>query len=118
MIAIIGSSGLFPGSSAKEEFWNNLLQEKDLTSLATEADFGAAPELFFQKEKGVVDKCYSLRGGYIRDFVFDPTGYKLNSDFLSAQDKLYQWSLYVAKEGLKDAGYLKDEVLDLSLIHI
>ena len=111
-IAIIGTSNLFPGSSKTEEFWNNLLQEKDLTSLATEEDFGANPELFFHPEKGAVDKCYSLRGGYIRDFKFDPSGFQLPQDYLAAQDKLYQWSLYVAKEALLDSGYLdKKETL-------
>ncbi len=111
MIAIIGSSGLFPGSSTKEAFWSNLMQQKDLTGTASKDDFGATPELFFQSEKGVVDKCYSLRGGYIRDFKFDPTGYQLDSTFLQEQDKLYQWSLFVAKEGLKDAGYLDKDIL-------
>jgi PfaB family protein len=108
-IAIIGTSGLFPGSSTPEEFWNNLMDEKDLTGLATEEDFGQNPKLFFNPNKGVIDSCYSLRGGYIRDFEFDPNGYKLPADFLSKQDKLYQWSLYVAKEALKDSGYLENE---------
>jgi len=104
-IAIIGTSNLFPGSSTTEEFWQNLMQEKDLTSLATKEDFGADPQQFFHPEKGAVDKCYSLRGGYIRDFKFDPNGYELPADLLATQDKLYQWSLYVAKEALKDSGY-------------
>ncbi len=112
MIAIIGSSGLFPGSSTKETFWDNLLQQKDLTSAATKEDFGADPQQFFNPKKGVVDKCYSLRGGYIRDFVFDPKGYQLDADYLAQQDKLYQWSLFVAKESLADAGYLKNANLD------
>ncbi|GJM34327.1 MAG: hypothetical protein DHS20C18_33280 [Saprospiraceae bacterium] len=104
-IAIIGMSGLFPGSSKSEEFWDNLMAGKDLTGLATKEDFGVDPELFFQPEKGVVDKCYSLRGGYIRDFHFDPEGYQLPADFLARQDKLYQWSLYVAREALRDTAY-------------
>jgi len=104
-IAIIGMSGLFPGSSTNEEFWNNLLQGKDLTSMATEEDFGVSPDNFFKDGKGIVDKCYSLRGGYIRDFEFDPKGYELSEDFLVAQDKLYQWSIYVAKEALAHSGY-------------
>ncbi|MFT6357577.1 MAG: acyl transferase domain-containing protein, partial [Saprospiraceae bacterium] len=108
-IAIIGTSALFPGSSTPDEFWQNLLQEKDLTGLATEADFGADPDGFFQSEKGVVDRCYSLRGGYIRNFQFDPTGYELPADYLEKQDKLYQWSLYVAKEALRDSGYLENK---------
>ncbi|MEM1323678.1 MAG: PfaB family protein, partial [Bacteroidota bacterium] len=107
-IAIIGTSALFPGSSTPEEFWENLMQEKDLTGTATAEDFGVNPDLFFQPDKGVEDKCYSLRGGYIRDFQFDPTAYKLPADYLAKQDKLYQWSLYVAKEALRDGGYLDD----------
>ncbi|MFK7978419.1 MAG: PfaB family protein [Saprospiraceae bacterium] len=111
-IAIIGMSGLFPGSSTNEQFWENLLQEKDLISMATEEDFGVNPDQFYQSGKGVVDKTYSLRGGYIRDFEFDPKGYDLSADFLKEQDKLYQWSIYVAKEALAHAGYFgKKEVL-------
>jgi len=104
-IAIISMSGLFPGSTTMEEFWENLLQSKDLTGLATAADFGVDPERFFQDEKGIVDKCYSLRGGYIRDFKFDPKGYQMEADYLVAQDKLYQWSLQTAREALAAAGY-------------
>ncbi len=108
-IAIIGSSSLFPGSSDAEAFWNNLMLEKDLTGTSTDEDFGVDPHLFFDRDKGVDDKCYSLRGGYIRDFQFDPEGYELAPDYLAKQDKLYQWALYVAKEALKDGGYLKDK---------
>ncbi|MEM1123121.1 MAG: polyketide synthase, partial [Bacteroidota bacterium] len=108
-IAIIGMSGLFPGSSTNEQFWENLLQKKDLTSLATEEDFGLNPDKFYQSGKGVVDKTYSLRGGYIRDFNFAPAGYALDKQFLAEQDKLYQWSIYVAKEALAHAGYFDNE---------
>ena len=104
-IAIIGFSGLFPGSSTNEEFWQNLLGEKDLTSLAHQEDFGVDPQLFYNAQKGKIDRCYSLRGGYIRGFEFDPTGYQLPADFLARQDKLYQWSLYVAKTALEQSGY-------------
>ncbi|MEM7658357.1 MAG: polyketide synthase, partial [Bacteroidota bacterium] len=108
-IAIIGTSALFPGSSTPEEFWENLMQEKDLTGTATGEDFGIAPEHFFRPDKGIEDTCYSLRGGFIRHFQFDPSGYHLPADYLAKQDKLYQWSLYVAKEALKDGGYLHDQ---------
>ena len=108
-IAIIGTSALFPGSSTPEEFWENLIQEKDLTGTASAEDFGVDPKLFFHPDKGIEDKTYSLRGGYIRDFQFDPHGYDLPADYLAKQDKLYQWSLYVAKEALREGGYLDDK---------
>ena len=107
--AIIGISGLFPGSSTSEGFWDNLMEGKDLLGIANEEDFGANPDLFFHPDKGTVDKCYSTRGGYIRDFQFDPNGFQTPADKLKQLDKLYQWSLYVAKEALKESGYLKNE---------
>lgn len=110
-IAIIGMSGLFPGSSTNEEFWENLVGEKNLIELANKEDFGVDPDVFYQPDKGLVDKCYSLRGGYIRNFNFDPTGYELPKDFVAQQDKLYQWSLYVAKEALKDSGYYGNKAI-------
>ena len=111
-IAVIGMSGLFPGSSDLSTFWENLMNEKDLTSLATQADFGEDPRHFYEDNKGKVDKCYSTRGGYIRNFTFDPSGYDIDEATLIGQDKLYQWSLHVAKEALVDSGYYqKREVL-------
>lgn len=110
-IAIISASGLFPGSSTSEEFWDNLMGERDLTSVANQEDFGVDPSVFYQDGKGVIDKTYSIRGGYIRNFDFDPKGYHLSSDFLQKQDKLYQWSLEVARRALEDAGYKDQEVL-------
>lgn len=104
-IAIIGTSALFPGASTPKAFWENLMSEKDGTSHATPQDFGVDPASIFHPEKGIEDRCYSTRGGYIRDFQFDPNGFELPADFLSKQDKLYQWSLYTAKEALLDGGY-------------
>lgn len=106
-IAIIGTSALFPGASTPKEFWENLMSEKDLTSYATQHDFGLDPASVYDPEKGIEDRCYSTRGGYIRDFKFDPNGFELSSDFLRKQDKLYQWSLYTAKEALIDGGYFQ-----------
>ncbi|GAB5552552.1 MAG: hypothetical protein Sapg2KO_21430 [Saprospiraceae bacterium] len=83
------------------------MSEKDGTSHATPQDFGVDPAFIFHPEKGIEDRCYSTRGGYIRNFEFDPTGFELPADFLSKQDKLYQWSLYTAKEALLDGGYFE-----------
>ncbi len=104
-IAIVGMSGLFPGSETIEQFWENLVQNKDLVTTCTDVELGVSPDIFYHEEKGKLDHCYSLRGGFIRDFNFDPTGFKLDSDLLSKQADQFQWSLYVAREALKDSGY-------------
>jgi PfaB family protein len=117
-IAIIGTSALFPGASTPKEFWDNLMSEIELTSHATKQDFGMDPASIFHPEKGIEDRCYSIRGGYIRDFQFDPNGFELSADYLSKQDKLFQWSLYTAKEALIDGGYYqaKEQLANCGLI--
>ncbi len=105
-IAIIGLSCLFPGARTPDEFWRNLLAETDSTSPAALADMGVDPLTFYHPDKGQRDKFYALRGGYVRDFVFDPAGYQLPSEALNGLDSLFHWPLYVAREALRDSGYL------------
>ncbi len=105
-IAIIGLSCLFPGARTPDEFWHNLLAETDSTSPATIDDLGVPPETFFDPLKGQRDKFYALRGGFVRDFAFDATGYQLPAAFLNNLDSLFHWPLYVAREALRDSGYL------------
>jgi PfaB family protein len=107
-IAIIGAGCLFPGAQTPEEFWRNLVAETDSTSAATIAEMGVPVATFYHPAKGQGDKFYALRGGYVRDFVFDATGYQLPPEFLNALDSLFHWPLYVAREALRDSGYLTD----------
>jgi len=108
-IAIIGLSCLFPGASNPEQFWQNLIEKKHSATLATAEQMGVDPYIFYSPEKGKPDKYYCLKGGYIANFQFDPTGYEFSSTILEDLDQLYQWSLYVAKEALKDSGYLNNK---------
>ncbi len=109
-IAIIGLSCLFPGARTPQEFWHNLLDERDSTSAATTSEMGVPPETFFHPEKGQRDKFYALRGGYVRGFEFDPHGYQLPAGFLKSLDSLFHWPLYVAREALRDSGYLESDI--------
>lgn len=110
-IAIIGMSSLFPGSKTLQEFWNNLMDKKDLTGMATKDDFGADPEIFYKKDKGIIDSCYSLRGGYIRDYTFKSADFGRQD--LDHLDQMYKWGLQVTKDALIHGGYWnKTEVLD------
>ncbi len=108
-IAVIGLSCLLPEASDPEQFWRNLVEGKDVTSEATPSDYGIDPAIFYDPDKGKPDKTYYLRGGYVRSFSFDPTGYRLPAAFLEELDDLFKWSLHVAKEALQDSGYLGNE---------
>ncbi|GAX36834.1 PfaB family protein [Nodularia sp. NIES-3585] len=104
-IAIIGLSSLFPDAKNPEEFWQNLINKKDATSSATIAEIGVDPTIFYNPVKGTADKTYSLKGGYIRDFKFDASEYNLPSELIAGLDNTFKWSLYAAKQAIKNSGY-------------
>jgi PfaB family protein len=108
-IAIVGLSCLFPDAQTPEQFWQNLIAGKDSVSLATEEQMGVNPDIFYDPVIGKTAetaKYYCKRGGYIKNFQFEPTGYNIAPDVLEGLDAIYQWSLYVAKQALQDSGYL------------
>lgn len=109
-IAIIGLSCLLPGAENPAQYWQNLIDQKDLTSEANAEQMGVDAQIFYDPSKGKTDKCYCLKGGYIRDFQFDTSGYQIPAELLKNLDKLYQWALYVSKQALQDSGYLENTV--------
>jgi acyl transferase domain-containing protein/3-hydroxymyristoyl/3-hydroxydecanoyl-(acyl carrier protein) dehydratase len=119
-IAVVGIANLFPGSSAPEEFWQQLLKKQDCRSKATIEQMGVDPDKYTGK-KGDTDKFYCVHGGYIRDFNFDASafvegkwqsGNGLTTDYLNQLDDLNQWALYVTQQALTDAGYWGSDTLE------
>ena len=106
-IAIIGLSTLFPEASDPEQFWKNLLEGRDSRVEAGPEQMGTDPSLFYDPNKSTVDRYYCNRGGYIQDFSLDPEGFALDEETIIRLDNVYQWTLYVAREALRDSGYLK-----------
>ncbi|WP_373525236.1 PfaB family protein [Nostoc sp.] len=104
-IAIIGLSCLFPDAKNPEEYWQNIVDQKDSTSSATVEEIGVDPTIFHNPVKGTPDKTYSLTGGYIRNFQFNPSEYNLPSEFVSSLDNTFKWSLYAAKQAIVQSGY-------------
>ncbi|MBT4285898.1 MAG: hypothetical protein HOD92_01065, partial [Deltaproteobacteria bacterium] len=105
--AIIGISCLFPEANSPEKYYENLLQNKDCTSLMQENQLFEDPKKYFHPQKGQVDKYYNMRGGFIHDFKLDTTDFAVDCDYLEQLDDIHQWSLYVAREALRDSGYLE-----------
>ena len=108
-IAVIGMANLFPGSQNLEEFWQNLLESKDSRSLVTDREMETDVKAFYSPKKGQTDRFYSLEGGYVRGFAMNSTGFHLDPDFVNELDDLFQWSLHVSREALRDSGYLGNQ---------
>lgn len=105
-IAIIGLSCLFPDAKNPDEFWQNIIERKDSTSSATIEEIGVEPTNFYDATKGSLDKTYSLKGGYIRNFKFESTGYNLSPEIIEGLDPIFKGTLYVAKQALEHSHYL------------
>ncbi|WP_405012842.1 beta-ketoacyl synthase N-terminal-like domain-containing protein [Kitasatospora sp. NBC_01539] len=101
--AVVGLSCLFPGAETPEQFWHNL-------STGTDSRTEGGPEVFGPPaDPGDLDPQHRItctRGGFVRDFAFDPTGYRLAADRLAGLDRVFHWSLHVAREALRSSGHL------------
>ena len=104
-IAVIGIGCLFPGAENPEEFWAQILKGADLTTFITKDDIGIDPEILYQNKIGIPDTIHSRKAGIIRNFRFDPSGYKLPAEKLEPMDRLFKWTLYTARQALADSGY-------------
>ncbi|MFJ7263860.1 beta-ketoacyl synthase N-terminal-like domain-containing protein [Streptomyces globosus] len=107
--AIVGLSCLFPGAGTPAEFWQNLSSGADSRREGGEEVFGPALD---PRDTDPQHEIYCRRGGFITDFAFDPTGYRLDAGQLAGLDRIFHWSLHVAREALRDSGHAdRPEVL-------
>lgn len=109
-IAVIGMACLFPGAKTPEEFWKNLMEGKDSRSPATNEKMCLNVKDYYDPhQRKTADKFYCMKGGYVNDFKMDPAGFRIPADYIAGLDDVYQWSLHVAREALKDSGYWENE---------
>ncbi len=108
-IAVIGLGCLFPDARTPQEFWRNLIEKRDSRTEVTDDKMCLPVKAYYDPRKGAPDTFYCSRGGYIRHFEMDPTGFQIPEEAVLGLDDVFQWSLHVAREALKDAGYLEKE---------
>ena len=106
-IAVIGMSCLFPDAKNTKDFWENLLRGKNSCSTATISNLEVELTNYLTEKKGVSDKFYCARGGYIREFILDSSGFLLPQEVIDKLGETFQWSLHVAREALREGGYFE-----------
>ncbi len=101
-IAIIGMSCRLPGANSIEEFWQNLLEGKDVSYLVTEADLEV--EGIHNPQSSIrnrVNRIYALDNPYAFDAAF--FGYQpREAEMMDPQHRIF---LETAYEALESAGY-------------
>ncbi len=106
-IAIVGMDCLLPGARNLREFWTNIIRKKDcITDIpSTHWDI----DDYYDPDLKTPDKTYCKRGGFLPTVDFDPLEYGLAPKDLDVTDSAQLLGMMVAKNALKDAGYLQSE---------
>ncbi|WP_105968937.1 beta-ketoacyl synthase N-terminal-like domain-containing protein [Streptomyces geranii] len=106
--AIVGISCLFPGADTPGAFWDNLRAGVDSRTEGGPEVFGPVAPGSAEGTKKAPDPDHAItcvRGGFVTGFEFDPTGFRLRPEELTALDRVFHWSLHVAREALRDSGH-------------
>ncbi|WP_371664448.1 beta-ketoacyl synthase N-terminal-like domain-containing protein [Streptomyces sp. NBC_00280] len=106
--AIVGISCLFPGADTPGAFWDNLRAGVDSRAEGGPEVFGPAAPGPTDNRQQAPDPDHAItcvRGGFVTGFEFDPTGFLLRPDALAGLDRVFHWSLHVAREALRDSGH-------------
>ncbi|MBU0972712.1 MAG: SDR family NAD(P)-dependent oxidoreductase, partial [Proteobacteria bacterium] len=103
-IAIIGMGCIFPKSSNLKEYWHLLFNGIDAIEKIPDSTHWKLKE-YFNQDPATPDHTYCTRGGFIPEIAFDPLGYGIPPNNLSATDTSQLLGLEVARMALEDAGY-------------
>ncbi len=104
-IAVIGLSGIFPEAENISQYWENILNEINCIKEVPPSRWSI--DDYYDPDPTTPDKTYSKYGGFIPDIKFDPMEFGLPPNLLEVTDVSQLLSLIVAKNALKDAGYLE-----------
>ncbi|MCP5005551.1 MAG: SDR family NAD(P)-dependent oxidoreductase, partial [Planctomycetes bacterium] len=103
-IAIIGMSGCFPEAENLDQFWQNLVEERDCISLIPKERWDWKALYGDPHEK--VNKCNIKWGGFIKNVSeFDPLFFGISpreAELMDPQQRLLMTYVYLA---IEDAGY-------------
>ncbi|MCP4272381.1 MAG: hypothetical protein GY781_10500, partial [Gammaproteobacteria bacterium] len=103
-IAIVGMSGCFPEAENLDQFWQNLIEEKDCISEIPKERWDW--KALYGDPHQEVNKCNIKWGGFIKNvFEFDPLFFGVSpreAELMDPQQRLLMTYVYLA---IEDAGY-------------
>ena len=104
-IAIVGVSAIMPGAPTAAAFWSNITQGRYCITDVPKDRWD--PDLYYDPDPRAVGKTYSRIGGWIREFPWDPIGWRLPlpPKVSDQMDDGQKWSVAAARAALIDAGW-------------
>ena len=113
-VAIIGLSAMFADASNVEEYWNNIINQKD--SIVDVPESRWKIEDYYDADPTTADKTYCKKGGFIPDVDFNPMEFGLPPNILEVTDVSQLLSLIGARDAFEDAGYGRESAKFTALL--
>ncbi|HEX9043352.1 MAG TPA: beta-ketoacyl synthase N-terminal-like domain-containing protein, partial [Trebonia sp.] len=104
-IAIVGMGAIMPDAPTGAAFWANITGGRySITDVPKDR---WDPELYYDPDPRAPDKTYSRIGGWVREFPWDPIGWRLPlpPKVSDQMDDGQKWAVAAAREALIDAGW-------------
>src|SRR6266498_5300295 len=109
-IAVVGVSAIMPDAPDTSAFWDNICGGRYCISDVPPDRW--SPELYYDPDPRAPYKTYSRIGGWVREFPWDPIGWRLPVPPRVADqlDDGQKWAVAGSREALLDAGWPDWEV--------
>ncbi|MHC4179166.1 MAG: beta-ketoacyl synthase N-terminal-like domain-containing protein, partial [Planctomycetota bacterium] len=102
-IAIVGMSCLLPGAETPSEFWQNILEKRDLIEQVPADRFDI--DRWYDPHQGTRDKIHVASGGFLKDIPFDPLKFGIPPTSLRNIEPVQLLALELVDRALRDVGY-------------
>jgi acyl transferase domain-containing protein len=104
-IAIVGLGAIMPGAPTAAAFWTNITQGRYCVTDVPKDRWD--PDLYYDPDPRAPAKTYSRIGGWIREYPWDPIGWRLPLPprVSDQMDDGQKWSVAAARAALLDAGW-------------
>src|SRR5690348_1137701 len=100
-IAIVAVGAVLPDAPNAAAFWDNIKRGRYCVSDVDRERWD--PALFYDPDPSAPDKTYSKIGGWVRDFAWDPMGWRLPVPprVAQAMDDAQKWAITCTREVLE-----------------
>src|SRR6266545_1132866 len=104
-IAIVGIGAIMPEAPTAAAFWSNITAGRYCITDVPKDRWD--PDLYYDPDPRVPDKTYSRIGGWVREFPWDPIGWRLPlpPKVSEHMDDGQKWAVSAARSALIDAGW-------------